>query len=527
MAGFTELGISPGRVSALHQGGIHEATPIQEGAIPQILKGRDVVCQAQTGTGKTLAFLLPMLEMLNPAKQKLQGLILTPTRELALQITAELKRWLASSGEFRVLAVYGGQDVEAQMRKLENGVHIAVATPGRLLDHMRRGTLSLGSVTMLVLDEADQMLHMGFLNEVAEILEQVPARRQTMLFSATMPQGVRALAAQFMKEPHDITVRAPQVTVKGIRQLVIETTDRGKQAALRQQIDAHNPYLAMIFCRTKRRASTLNEALQEMGYASDELHGDLSQAKREQVMKRFRDAKLQLLVATDVAARGLDVEGVTHVYNYDIPHDVESYIHRIGRTGRAGSDGLAVTFVAPRDRNLIDMIERGIGMTMERKRADGSAAGQQARPERDEGRRERAEAGVSAGRSAAGRSSAGGRGRGGQRQRPEAGARPARGRQGAETEARPARGRQGAETEARPARGRQGAETEARPARGRQGAAGGSQARAAKTRGQQQEAQWGRGERPARYGDNPGRERGRGRDSGKKGGNARSRRTRG
>ncbi|MBB3110713.1 ATP-dependent RNA helicase DeaD [Paenibacillus phyllosphaerae] len=371
MADFVQLGISQEQTAALRAGGIVEATPIQEGAIPVILKGEDVVCQAQTGTGKTLAFLLPMLEKLDPEKPKLQGLILTPTRELALQITNELKRWLNKESGFRVVAIYGGQDVEAQMRKLGNGVHIAVATPGRLLDHLRRETISLGGVNMLVLDEADQMLHMGFLNEVEDIISKIPARRQTMLFSATMPQAVRSLATRFMREPKDITVKAPKVTVKGIRQLVVQTTDRGKQDALIRMMHENTPYLAMIFCRTKRRAQALNEALQDAGYASDELHGDLSQAKREQVMKRFREARLQFLVATDIAARGLDVEGVTHVYNYDMPHDTESYIHRIGRTGRAGADGLAVTFATPRDGYALEAIEKGIGQTLEKRRLDG------------------------------------------------------------------------------------------------------------------------------------------------------------
>jgi len=509
LAGFAELGISLGRVEALRSSGIQEATPIQEGAIPVILKGNDVVCQAQTGTGKTLAFLLPMLEKLDASKKRLQGLILTPTRELALQITTELKNRLESQNEFRVLAVYGGQDVEAQMRKLENGVHIAVATPGRLLDHLRRGTITLGSVSMLVLDEADQMLHMGFLNEVVEILDQIPTRRQTMLFSATMPQGVRALAAQFMNAPKDITVRAPQVTVKGIRQVVIETSDRGKQSALNRQIQEHNPYLAMIFCRTKRRASTLNEALQEMGYSSDELHGDLSQAKREQVMKRFREAKLQLLVATDVAARGLDVEGVTHVYNYDIPHDVESYIHRIGRTGRAGGDGLAVTFAAPRDRGALESIERGIGMKLDRKRADGGeeSPSNESRGERAAARPERANSAGAGKRQARGErgGSGGGRGRevrvGGRGRGTDS--RPQRGGASAGRGGAPA-GRGGRSEQAE---GQWGRGSESRPQRGGASSGRGGSSAGRGGRSEQAEGQWGRGSesRPQRGGASSGR----------------------
>lgn len=378
MSGFAQLGISAGRTARLAAQGIHKPTPIQEAAIPLVLQGKDVIGQAQTGTGKTLAFVLPMLEKINVKSDKLQGLIVTPTRELALQITEEVKGLVGEDEGIRVLAVYGGQDVDAQLAKLKGSVHLIIATPGRLLDHLRRETVQLFSVQTLVLDEADQMLHMGFLGEVEEILRNTPSHRQTLLFSATMPGAIRELAGRILRKPEEVTVRGKQVTVKDIRQLVIETTDRAKQNALKEMIDETRPYLGMIFCRTKRRASTLNEALQAAGYASDELHGDLSQAKREQVMKRFREAKLQLLVATDIAARGLDVEGVTHVYNYDIPHDVESYIHRIGRTGRAGESGMAITFVAPKDRPELAKIESGIGMGIERRTIGSSplAAGE-------------------------------------------------------------------------------------------------------------------------------------------------------
>ncbi|MFC5703084.1 DEAD/DEAH box helicase [Cohnella faecalis] len=368
MTDFKKLGISEKRVAALKNIGIAVPTPIQERAIPALLEGKDIIGQAQTGTGKTLAFALPLLQRLKPGADGVQALIVSPTRELALQITTEIKKLIVAGEEVRVLAVYGGQDVEAQMHKLKGNVQVIVCTPGRMLDHMRRGTVELGSVSTLVLDEADQMLHMGFLTEVEEIIKAVPYKRQTMLFSATMPAGVRNLASRFMRDPLDVTVKATQVTVKDIRQWAVETSDRAKQSTLRKIIDEQRPYLAVIFCRTKRRASTLNQALQEMGYDSDELHGDLSQAKREQVMKKFREAKLQLLIATDVAARGLDVEGVTHVFNYDIPIDVESYIHRIGRTGRAGGKGLAITMVAPRDKPELVRIEQGIKQTLEKKR---------------------------------------------------------------------------------------------------------------------------------------------------------------
>ncbi|WP_123042595.1 DEAD/DEAH box helicase [Cohnella candidum] len=401
MASFEELGIGEERAALLRKMGIAKPTPIQTQAIPPILAGRDVIGQAQTGTGKTLAFVLPMLERLDPSAPYVQGLIVSPTRELAIQITAEVKK-LTAGTDYRVLAVYGGQDVEAQLHKLQKSMHIIVCTPGRLLDHLRRETIDLSRVKVLVLDEADQMLHMGFLNEVEEILRAVPYRRQSLLFSATMPANVRGLATRFMDKPEEVTVKGTQVTVKDIRQWAVETTDRAKQSALCKLIDEQQPFLAMIFCRTKRRASTLNEALQQAGYNSDELHGDLSQAKREQVMTRFRQAKLQLLVATDVAARGLDVEGVTHVYNYDIPQDVDSYIHRIGRTGRAGASGLAITFVAPRDKPELADIENAIGMAMERVRLDAGDGGATRERAGGEGRGSRSQQGGRGGNRAGG-----------------------------------------------------------------------------------------------------------------------------
>lgn len=368
MPNFQQLGIDEQRVQKLKEQGIAEPTPVQQETIPLLLDGKDVIARARTGTGKTLAFLLPILQRIDTSKAYPQALIIAPTRELALQITEEARK--LTSGEqdgAKILAVYGGQDVEKQLRKLEGGRHVIIGTPGRLLDHLRRGTLELGGVKMLVLDEADQMLHMGFLDEVEAIIHAVPYRRQTMLFSATMPGGVKQLAGNYMNEPVDIVIKgASPVPIEQIKQAVVECTDRTKQDALRAAIELYRPFLAIIFCRTKRRASTLNEALLAHGYASDELHGDLSQAKREAVMKRFREAKLQLLVATDVAARGLDVEGVTHVFNYDMPHDVESYIHRIGRTGRAGGSGMAVTFAAGKDAQDLLRIEEGISLRLKR-----------------------------------------------------------------------------------------------------------------------------------------------------------------
>ncbi len=376
MTDFIQLGVGQHLQKALRSHGLVQPTPVQEWAIPFLLEGRDVVAQAQTGTGKTLAFVLPMLERIKRDEPHVQALIVTPTRELAVQITSEVKKLIAHVEGVHVLAVYGGQDVEQQMKRLKGATHIVVATPGRLLDHIRRGTIDLSGVSMLVLDEADQMLHIGFLGDVEEIIRKTPADRQTALFSATMPAEVRKLAKKYMNNPKDVRIQSEEVTLRDIQQLVVETTDRAKQSTLRQMLDEYRPFLAIIFCRTKRRASTLQAALREHGYNSDELHGDLSQAKREKVMKKFRDAEIQYLIATDVAARGLDVEGVTHVFNYDIPLDTESYIHRIGRTGRAGEKGVAITLVAPKDRQQLEAIEKGIESVIPRKRIEGQKAEQ-------------------------------------------------------------------------------------------------------------------------------------------------------
>ncbi|WP_051291568.1 DEAD/DEAH box helicase [Fictibacillus gelatini] len=371
MSGFLKLGIRPAFIDALKENGIIEPTPIQQRAIPVLLNGKDAIAKAQTGTGKTIAFVLPLLETIHPEKNEIQALIITPTRELAIQLTSEVKKMIVHAADIKVLAVYGGQDVIAQMKKLEGTVHIVIGTPGRLLDHVRRGTIQLSSVSKLVLDEADQMMMAGFLGEVEEIINCTSPSRQMMLFSATMPEPIQSLAARFMHEPEMIEVRSPQLTVEDIEQMLIETTDRKKQATLCKLINNSHPSMAIVFCRTKRRASKLNESLKAQGYITEALHGDLSQAKREEVMENFRKGKIHLLIATDVAARGLDVEGVSHVFNYDIPHDVESYIHRIGRTGRAGQKGIAVTLVTPKDDMYLKKIEKS-GISMEKMRSASS-----------------------------------------------------------------------------------------------------------------------------------------------------------
>jgi ATP-dependent RNA helicase DeaD len=364
---FISLGISEAIAETLKIHGITEPTPIQEKAVPLLLDGKDIIAQSQTGTGKTFAFVLPILEKLDISNPNIQALIVTPTRELALQITHEIHKLIEHIEGINILAVYGGQDVASQLKKLKKNIHIVVGTPGRLLDHIRRETVDFSKAAFLVLDEADQMLHIGFLDEVEEIIKQTPKTRQTLLFSATMPDEIRKLAKRHMYKPENIQIEKTQAPLANIKQIAISTVDRAKQNDLIESLKMYQPFLGVIFCRTKRRVSKLNDALKANHFNCDELHGDLSQAKREQVMKKFRDAKIQYLIATDVAARGLDVDGVTHVFNYDMPLDTESYIHRIGRTGRAGNEGLAVSFYSPKDKALLDMIESELNIKIEKK----------------------------------------------------------------------------------------------------------------------------------------------------------------
>ncbi|MEN6413060.1 MAG: DEAD/DEAH box helicase [Veillonellales bacterium] len=367
---FTALGIRREINDSLRDSGITSPTPVQLQAIPLLMAGKDLIAQSQTGTGKTLAFLLPILEKIKISAPYVQALIVTPTRELARQITKETTK-LAQPMGINVLSAYGGEAVEQQIRKLKGNPHIVIGTPGRLLDHARRKTLQLSGVSTLVIDEADQMLHMGFLEDMEEIIAQTSGKRQTMLFSATMPAKIRALASQYMKQPVNISIESSHVTLDEIKQITVELAEADKLDKLCGMIDRYQPYLAIVFCHTRERVISVNTALSQRGYASDELHGELTQAKRTQVMRRFSSAKLQILVATDIAARGLDIEGVTHVFNYDIPHDAESYIHRIGRTGRAGETGTAVTFVTPAEHLYLRLIEQAIRAPIEKQKANG------------------------------------------------------------------------------------------------------------------------------------------------------------
>ncbi|KAB3530003.1 DEAD/DEAH box helicase [Alkaliphilus serpentinus] len=366
MVNFIDLGIREELNNILEKEGITTPTPIQRETIPLLLRGEDVIGQAQTGTGKTLAFLLPIMEQIDINQSHIQALIVTPTRELALQITKEAQK-LAKVLGIKTLAAYGGQDVAAQVRRLKGSIHLVIGTPGRLLDHIGRGTIEFSYTNLIVLDEADIMLDMGFLKDVEEIINATADSRQMMLFSATMPKEIRGLAKKHMKEPKEIHVKGKSVTLEEIKQYVVEITDRQKQRALLDTLKELQPYMGIIFCRTKRRAKALNEALHLHGYSSDELHGDLTQAKREKVMNSFRKGQIQLLVATDIVARGIDVEGITHIFNYDVPQDIEGYIHRIGRTGRAGEVGMAITFASPKDFGFIKDLEATVGFKIKRR----------------------------------------------------------------------------------------------------------------------------------------------------------------
>lgn len=366
MIKFAELGLSDSIIDVLKKQRIIEPTPIQEESIMLIKNGDDVIAEAQTGTGKTLAFLLPMFENISPDINAIQGLIITPTRELAIQITEEAMK-LKEAKDLNILAAYGGKDIGSQIKKLKNNIHLVIATPGRLLDHLNRNTLNFKDLKTLVLDEADEMLLMGFKNDVRSIIENTPRKRQTLCFSATMNSEVKKLAYKNMRDPKLIIIEKEEVTLKNIKQVLIETTDRRKQEDLCKILDEENPFMAIIFCRTKRRVDTLEESLYKKGYNCEKLHGSITQPKRERIMRSFKNLEIQYLIATDVAARGLDITGVTHVFNYDIPENAESYIHRIGRTGRAGEKGYTFLFVAPKDEQTLDMIEKEIKFKIPRR----------------------------------------------------------------------------------------------------------------------------------------------------------------
>lgn len=359
MPAFIEMKLSDSVIRAISNMGFEEATPVQEKTIPVALGGQDIIGQAQTGTGKTAAFGIPMVEKFDSDIDAIQGMVIAPTRELAIQVAEELNKIGQFKG-IRSLPIYGGQDIAYQIKALKKRPQIIVGTPGRLMDHMRRKTIRLQHLTMVVLDEADEMLDMGFREDIETILKEAPAVRQTLLFSATMPMAIQNLARQYMQDPVIISIKNKEMTVPDTEQYYIELQERQKFDVLCRLLDIQSPDLAIVFGRTKRRVDEVFEALNTRGYSAEGLHGDLTQSKRDSVLHHFREGTTQILVATDVAARGLDISGVTHVYNFDIPQDPEGYVHRIGRTGRAGKPGIAMTFITPREFGQLQNIENAI-----------------------------------------------------------------------------------------------------------------------------------------------------------------------
>jgi len=368
---FQALGITPALIDILKKQGIHSPTMIQEQSIPSIFKGRNILAQAQTGTGKTYAFLLPALQQIQVNIHMEQVLIISPTRELAKQ-TADVAQTFATSLGIDVLSLIGGKTIENQLQKLHRHPQIIIGTPGRLLDHCGRNSLDLSGVGRVIVDEADQMLAAGFLEDIDTLISMTPKRRQLLFFSATIPDKIRALAKKHMSNPLVLNIlEGSTIALENIEQRIYMISEEHKLDRLCQMITEMNPYLAVIFCNTKERASILSSQLLARNFNLGELHGDMSQGRRTQVLRDFARARTQILVATDIAARGIDIEGITHVFNYDVPHDVDYYIHRIGRTGRAGNQGLAITFATAADENWVRRIEHNIKATITKYTASG------------------------------------------------------------------------------------------------------------------------------------------------------------
>ena len=362
---FRDLALIEPVLRALDDVGYETPSPIQAQTIPLLLKGKDVLGQAQTGTGKTAAFALPILSRIDLNKKDPQVLVLAPTRELAIQVAEAFQRYASHLKGFHVLPIYGGQDYSTQLRQLKRGAHVVVGTPGRVMDHMRKGTLNLKGLNFLVLDEADEMLRMGFIDDVEWILEQIPEQRQIALFSATMPTVIRKIAQQYLNEPEHVTIKVTSASAEFIRQRYWLVSGVHKLDALTRILEAETFDGMIIFVRTKTATVELAEKLEARGYSASAINGDMSQALRERAIANLKNGKLDILIATDVAARGLDVDRITHVVNYDVPYDTESYVHRIGRTGRAGRTGDAILFIAPRERNLLANIEKATKQKVE------------------------------------------------------------------------------------------------------------------------------------------------------------------
>lgn len=362
---FHDLDLIEPVLKVLDDVGYETPSPIQARVIPHMLKGKDVLGQAQTGTGKTAAFALPILSRIDLKQKDPQALVLAPTRELAIQVAEAFQRYAAHLKGFHVLPIYGGQDYSTQLRSLKRGAHVVVGTPGRVMDHMRRGTLLLNNLSVLVLDEADEMLRMGFIDDVEWILEQLPEKKQIALFSATMPSVIRKIAQDYLHEPEEVTIKVTTASAENIRQRFWLVSGVHKLDALTRILEAETFDGMIIFVRTKTATIELAEKLEARGYSAAAINGDMSQTLRERSINHLKNGKLDILVATDVAARGLDVDRITHVVNYDIPYDTESYIHRIGRTGRAGRTGDAILFIAPRERKLLFNIEKATKQKVE------------------------------------------------------------------------------------------------------------------------------------------------------------------
>ena len=355
---FSKLGLADALLATLTEVGYETPSPIQAATIPPLLAGRDVLGQAQTGTGKTAAFALPILSRLDLSKTKPQALVLAPTRELAIQVAEAFQRYAAKLPGFHVLPIYGGQAYGPQLSGLKRGVHVVVGTPGRVIDHLERGSLDLSQLTTLVLDEGDEMLRMGFIDDVEAVLKKTPPKRQVALFSATMPAAIRRIAQTYLRDPVEIAIKSKTTTATNIRQRYWYVSGMQKLDALTRILEAE-PFEAMlVFMRTKQATEEIAQKLQARGFAASAINGDMVQAQRERTIQQLKEGQLDILVATDVAARGLDVDRISHVLNFDIPTDTEAYVHRIGRTGRAGRSGDAILFVAPREKRMLQAIER-------------------------------------------------------------------------------------------------------------------------------------------------------------------------
>mgnify|MGYP001602430334 FL=1 len=378
-SGFAGFGFSEALLQTLAEKGYQQPSPIQQAAFPELMLGRDLVGQAQTGTGKTAAFALPLLERLQPSGARPQVLVLAPTRELAMQVADSFKAYAAGHPHLSVLAIYGGSDFRSQIHSLKRGVDVVVGTPGRVMDHMRQGTLDTSDLRSLVLDEADEMLRMGFIDDVEWILDQLPEERQVVLFSATMPAEIRRLSKRYLREPAEITIKTKDTEARRIRQRCITLQNSHKLEALNRVLEAVTGEGVIIFARTKAITLTVSENLEAAGHDVAVLNGDVPQNQRERTVERLRKGTVNILVATDVAARGLDVERIGLVINYDMPFDSEAYVHRIGRTGRAGRSGEAILFVTPRERRFVNNLERATGQPIEPMQIPSNAEINQAR----------------------------------------------------------------------------------------------------------------------------------------------------